>query len=132
MDLDEQRPQGPDRLARLARGPPDLLALAAPLGHPALGRPEPVGDAGERLDRPVVEVARDAPALLLLRVQRADQEPLALALALAEARRERAGERDLHEPEQRERADERGQGLPAEPTARGLDPARALVDLEEE
>jgi len=85
---------------------------------------------GQILDRAVVEVACDPPALELGRVDRALQEALPLDLPLAEPSGATPGERQLDQPEERERPEDRGrERQPQLPTAR-RDRAVARVRLE--
>ena len=111
VDVDEQRAQLADRLARLraaarrARGLPPSSAPPSAFG----GGGERERDAGEPLDGAVVEVRGDPAALEVRGVDRAAQQLLALALAGSQPARERVGERDLDEVEHQQGAEQRRQ-----------------------
>ena len=134
IEVDEQRAQLAHAAPGLVRGlldEPGLLLLAAALELVG-GRGEGERHAGELLDGPVVQVARDARALVLRRVQRALQQLLALALAAAQAAQQRPCERHLRGLEQQHRADQGGREDQPQPPAAGRHRAEAVVGLEEQ
>ena len=96
------------------------------------GRGQRVRDAGQALHDAVVQIARDAAALGVGRVQGASQEALPLLLTLSEATRHRPRQGDLHEEKQQQAADhDRGERPPDVAPALG-DRAVAQVGLEEQ
>src|ERR687896_202490 len=79
-----------------------------------------------------MEIARDAPALVLRGLDRTDEERLAVALAPAQTLGEAPREGDLRDPEEDEAHEQqRGEWHPDAP-ARRRDLGAALVRLEEE
>ena len=95
VEIQQQRAELADRPADLVPRPADRLAVG---GRPIAGRrAEAVGDGGQVLHDAVVQLARDAAALVLAGRDGLVQQGLAALLAAAQAPRQRAGERDLRE-----------------------------------
>jgi len=134
VDLDEQRAQVAlalaevvDRAAQDGRG----VVVAAARGA-VRQRPQSEGHAGELLHGAVVEVGRDAPALLAGRLDRVGQQPLALAMAALQTARHRPGERQLEDEQDDQSAEQWRRESAHQPLGARADGAEALVDLEQD
>ena len=126
IDVDEQRAQRADAVARLVAAP-SRSAVAGrgsplPLSRSRVGR-QSVGDADEVLHDAVVQVGGDQPALGLRGVERAAQQRLALVLAAAQPARERARERQVDELQQQQAAEQRRARRPATAAGRWPTPS---------
>ena len=115
IDLDEKAAQLADSLSRLGGS---LLQQRGQLGWSVVrGGRERVGDPGEVLHDPVVEISGDAPPLDLGRVDRALQQLHALALTAPHPTGRLPRERKLDEREQDERTEAHDRELPEDSRA---------------
>ena len=133
VDLDHGGAQAADALPRrvgaVLEGP-DRVRVG--VGGRALGRRgEREREAGQVLDRPVVQVGRDPPPLDRGRLERRLQQRLALAQAVAQAAGGGPRQGQLDQPQQQQRADDDRRHRDQDALAAGVDGALAPVDLEE-
>ena len=134
VDLDEEGAELPHRFARDSRrGAKKVAQLRSRSRLRLPGRDvEAVRDARQVLDGAVVKVGGDSAALDVRRLDRVHEELLALTLTCAQPPLQPGRERDLNDPERRERDDEGEQERKPDPPARRRDRAVADVRLEQE
>ena len=94
-------------------------------------RCERVGDARDVLDRAVVQVRGEPSPLAVGAGDRVRKQRLAVLVAALQSPHQRPHERNLHEHEQRDGAEDRRCELGEEPARAGIDRVEPFVDLEE-
>ena len=94
-------------------------------------RRERVGDARDVLHRTVVQVGGEASPLAVRAGDRVCEQRLAVLVAALQSAHQRPDERNLHEHEQRDCAEDRRSELGEEPARAGVDGVEPLVDLEQ-
>ena len=130
IDVDQQRAELADSVTGLGRRRAKIAVVRS--GCVLGRRRERVGDCGQVLDDPVVEILCDPAALDVRRVDGMSEQPLALLLAALDPPREPPRERELDQREQGQRPDHDRSESPEDPSRAGRDEARAVVRLEPE
>ena len=134
IDLDEQRAQLAHRLSRRVRAGAQRACDLARRCVVDLLRSDGqrIRRAGEILHDAVVEVGCDDAPLHVRRVERAQEQRLALRVRAAETSCERERDRQLQQPEHEQRDEERGQEREPDLATARRDVAEPEVRLEQE
>ena len=103
-----------------------------PLGHGRLDRLEGIPCAGEVLDRPVVQIGRDADAFPLRNAHRQLQQPGLLGLMAAHPTCQRTGDGYLDALQDHQRYQHERDQVPEQRVCRIVDPRVVVVRLERE